>query len=96
MQEAGINTGLFSRHSYRSAATSKTDASGTRITIILQSASCSRTSTFKKFYLNDIQQIYPNPKNEDTFGRNLLYVHSNNTWDKQMVKGKIFCGFTCI
>ena len=79
MQEARINTGLFSPHSCRSAATSKANASGTSITIMLLSASWSRTSTFKKFYLRDIQQVYPNPKNEDNFGRNLLYVPSNNS-----------------
>ena len=79
MQEAGINIGLFSPHSCRSAATSKADASGTSITTILQSASWSRTFTFKKFYLKDIQQVYPNPNNDDNFGRNLLYVHSNNS-----------------
>ena len=79
MQEAGINTGLFSPHSFRLAATSKADASGTSIKTILQSASWSRTSTFKKFYLKVIQQVYPNPNNEDNFGRNLLYVHSNNS-----------------
>ena len=48
MQEAGINTGLFSPLSCRSAATSKANASGTSITTILQSTSWSRTSTFKK------------------------------------------------
>ena len=96
MQEARINTALFSPHSCRSAATSKANASGTSITTILQSASWSRTSTFKKFYLKDIQQVYPNPNNEDNFGRNLLYVNSNDSWDKQMVKGEIFCSFTCI
>ena len=75
MLEAGINTALFSHHSYRSAVTSKVDATGTSITTILQSASWSRTSTFKKFYLKDIQQVYPDQNNEDNFGRNLLYVH---------------------
>ena len=79
MQEAGINTGPLSPHSCRSAATCKANASGTGITKILQSASWSRTSTFKKFYLKDIQQVYPNPNNEDNLGRNLLYVHSNNS-----------------
>ena len=54
MQGAGINTGLFSPHSCRSAATSKFDASDTSITTILQSASWSRTSTFKNYYLKDI------------------------------------------
>ena len=78
-QQAGINTGLYSPHSCRSAATSKANASGTSITTILQSASWSRTSTFKIFYLKDIQQVYSNPNNEDNFGRNLLYVHSNNS-----------------
>ena len=81
MQEDGINTGLFSPHSCRLAAISKADASGTSITTILQSASWSRTSTFKRFYLKDIQQIYPNPNIEDNFGRNLLYftLLSNNS-----------------
>ena len=65
MQEPGINAGLFSPHSFRSAATSKAEASGTSITTILQSASWSRTSTFKRVYLNDIQQVYPNPNNEE-------------------------------
>ena len=55
MQETGINTALFSPHSCRSAATSKVNASGTSITTILQSPGWSRTSTFKKFYLMDIQ-----------------------------------------
>ena len=71
MQEAGNNTGLFSPHNCRSTATSKADASSTSITTILQSASWSRTSTFKKFYLKYIQQVYPNPNNEDNFGKNL-------------------------
>ena len=79
MQEAGINTGLFSPHSFRSAATSKADASGTSITTTLQSTSWSKISAFKKFYLRDIQQVFPNPNNEGNFGRNLLYVQSNNT-----------------
>ena len=43
-QEAGINTGLYSPHSCRSAATSKANASGTSITTILQSASWSSAS----------------------------------------------------
>ena len=48
MQETETNTGLFSPHSCRLAATSNVDASGTSITTILQSASWSRSSTFKK------------------------------------------------
>ena len=71
MQEAGNNTGLFSPDNCESTATSKADASSTSITTILQSASWSRTSTFKKFYLKYIQQVYPNPNNEDDFGKNL-------------------------
>ena len=87
MLEAGINTALFSPHSCRSAVTSKVDATGTSITTILQSASWSRTSTLKKFYLKDIQQVYPDQNNEDNFGRNLLYVHYEiNIW----LKGKYF------
>ena len=57
VQEAGINIGLFSPYSCRSAATSKANASGTSITIILQSASWSRTSTFKKCSLRDLYQV---------------------------------------
>ena len=72
MQEAGINTGIFPPHSCRSDVTSKADASGTSFTTTLQSASWSRTYTFKKFYLKEIQQVYPNTNNEDNFGRNLL------------------------
>ena len=33
----------------------------------------------KKFYLKDIQQVYLNPNNEGNLGKNLLYVHSNNS-----------------
>ena len=79
MQEAGINTGTFPLHSCRSTSTSKPNASGTSITTMLQSPGWSRTSTFKKFYLKEIQQIYLNPNNEDNVGRNLLYVCSNNS-----------------
>ena len=64
---------------FRSAATSKVDASGTSITTVLQSASWSKTSSFKKFYLKAIQQVYPNPNNEDNFGMNLLLVNSNSS-----------------
>ena len=94
MQEAGNNTGLLLPHSCRSAATSKANASGTSITAILQSASWSRDSCSKKLYSKGMQQVYPNSNNEDNFGRNLSYVHSNNSWDKQMVKGKVFCCFS--
>ena len=48
MQETETNTGLFSPHSCRLAATSNVDASGTSITTILQSASWPGSSFFKK------------------------------------------------
>ena len=88
MQEAEINTGLFSPHSCRLTASSKADANnGISITTIIQSASWSGTSTFKKFYLKEIQQVYPNLNNEDNFGRNyFMYVQITveiNIWLKE-------------
>ena len=43
-------------------------------------------------YLKDTQQVYPNRNNEYNFGRNLLNVQSNSSWDTQAFKGKIFWG----
>ena len=59
MSEAGINSGLFTSHSCRSASTSKAIEANIDLQTILKSANWSGDSTFKKHYLREIQQEYP-------------------------------------
>ena len=59
MSEAGIDSGLFTSHSCRSASTSKAIEANIDIQTILKSAKWSGDLTFKKRYLKEIQQGYP-------------------------------------
>ena len=59
MSEAGINSGLFTSHSCRSASTSKAIEANIDLQTILKSANWSGDSTLKKRYLREIQQEYP-------------------------------------
>ena len=59
MSEAGINSGLFTSHSCRSASTSKATEANIDLQTILKSANWSGDSTLKKRYLREIQQEYP-------------------------------------
>ena len=59
MSEAGINSGLFTSHSCRSASTSKAIEANIDLQTILKSANWSGDSTLKKHYLREIQQEYP-------------------------------------
>ena len=70
MSEAGINSGLFTSHSCRSASTSKPTEKNVDLKTILKSANWSGNSTFKKHYLVEIQQEYP--PIEESFGFKLL------------------------
>ena len=70
MSEAGINSGLFTSHSCRSASTSKATEANIDLQTILKSANWSGDSTFKKHYLREIQQEYP--PIEDNFASKLL------------------------
>ena len=58
MSEAGINSGLFTSHSCRSASTSKVNEANVDLKTILKSENWSGDSTFKKHYLREIQQEY--------------------------------------
>ena len=70
MSEAGINYGLFASHSCRSASTSKATEANIDLQTILKSANWPWVSTFKKNYLREIQQEYP--QIEDNFALKLL------------------------
>ena len=54
---AGINTGRYSAHSYRSSSTSAAAFSGISIGTILKSASWKNADVFKKHYLTGIGQL---------------------------------------
>ena len=70
MSEAGINFGLFTSHSCRSASTSKATEANIDLQAILKSANWSGDLTFKNHYLWEIQQEYP--PIEDNFALKLL------------------------
>ena len=70
MSEAGINSGLFTSHSCRSASTCKATEVNIDLKTILKSANWSGDSTFKKHYLREIHQEYP--PTEDNFALKLL------------------------
>ena len=57
MSEAGINSGLFTSHSCRSAFTSKAIEANVDLETILKSANWSGDSTFEKHYYRDTARI---------------------------------------
>ena len=59
MHETGIYTSFFSPTSCRSAATSKVIVRGINIETTLKSSKWSTNFIFKKFFLKDILQAYP-------------------------------------
>lgn len=58
LELAGIDSGIFQAHSVRSAATSCAKRKGVSLTTIVQSASWTGTSTFKKHYDKEINENY--------------------------------------
>ena len=70
MSKAGVNFGLFTSHSSRSAATSKAFDAHVDLETILKLANWSGDSTFKKHCLREIQQKYQPIKGN--FGLKLL------------------------
>ena len=64
MTLSGIDTGIFSPHSTRGAATSKARAAGVSVPDILRAADWSSVSTFKRFYHR--------PVHSSEFGRVVL------------------------
>ena len=59
--ESGINSGLYTAHSCRSASTSYAKhMAGVGLATILKSAAWSGDSTFKRHYLREISNSYPN------------------------------------
>ena len=70
MSASGIDTGKFKTHSCRAASTSAASMRGVSLTTIIKSASWSNDSTFKKYYLREIEEIYN--KVEENFGTKLL------------------------
>lgn len=56
MQDAGVDTSVFSAHSTRGAASSKAAAKGVPTDTILSTASWASESTFVKFYRREVQQ----------------------------------------
>ena len=71
---AGINTGRYSAHSYRSSSTSAAAFGGVSIGTILKSASWANVDTFKKHYLRELDDVY-NLEGEENFGVELLNQH---------------------
>ena len=68
---AGINTGKYSAHSYRSSSTSAAAFGGVSIGTILRSASWKNVEVFKKHYLRELEEVY-NLEGEENFGVELL------------------------
>lgn len=66
MSLAGVDTGVFSAHSTRGAATSKAKAAGVSIADIMKTANWSSPSTFSRFYHRPIE-----PQSSQ-FGRSIL------------------------
>ena len=65
--QAGIDTSKYKPHSCRHASTSAAKHHGVSIRTILKSACWARESTFKNFYLKDIEERYEvNTKNFGT------------------------------
>ena len=58
MLEAGLNTNVYSAHSCRAASSSAAYLAGVGISTILKSASWSNVTTFKKFYLKELTNVY--------------------------------------
>ena len=54
LQQAGIDTSIFTAHSTRGASCSKAYTQGSSVSDILQMANWSNVSTFKKFYQREI------------------------------------------
>jgi hypothetical protein len=63
---AGIDSGKYTAHSCRSAATSAAAFNGISLATICKSASWSRVSTFKKHYFREISERYV--LNRENFG----------------------------
>ena len=70
MSASGINTGLYSAHSCRTTSTTSASLKGVSFTTIIKSASWSGESTFRKYYLKEIQDAYN--LNKENFGTELL------------------------
>ena len=56
-QGAGIDTGVFKAHSVRGASTSAPMRKEVHISDILQTADCSKDSTFKRFYYRPVAEV---------------------------------------
>ena len=67
---AGINSGRYTAHSCRSAATSSAHFRGISVNTIVKSASWSNVDTFKKYYLREISSVYE--LGESNFGEDML------------------------
>ena len=67
---SGIDSGRYTAHSCRSASTSKASFLGLSIKTILKSASWKRVDTFRKHYLREIKENYP--EEQDNFGTEIL------------------------
>ena len=71
---AGIDSGKYSAHSYRSASTSAAAFSGVSITTILKAASWKNVDTFKNYYYRELDEVYDLEEPEN-FGVELLDNH---------------------
>ena len=70
LAECGINTGEYSAHSCRAAATSTASLKGISLGTILKSASWAGDSTFKRYYLKEIHNAYD--VDRENMGKELL------------------------
>ena len=71
---AGVNTGRYSAHSYRSSSTSAAALGGVGIRTILKSASWKNVDVFRKHYLRELDSVYEMEEPEN-FGEELLNRH---------------------
>jgi hypothetical protein len=65
LEDAGIDTSLFTGHSYRAASTSKADNLGVSPDVILKTADWTHSGTFRKFYKKDVSKT-------NTYARTVL------------------------
>ena len=68
---AGIDSGKYPAHSFRSSSTSAAAFKGVSISTILKSASWTNVDTFKKYYLRELDEVFDLEEPEN-FGVELL------------------------
>ena len=71
LEDAGIDTSIFTGHSTRGASSSKAASSGVTVSDILQAADWSSEGTFQRFY-------HRQPSDKSAFGKAVLAGQASN------------------